>query len=40
MQYKANNYAHLFGMSGFSTELLKNHFVFYQSYVEHATALP
>jgi Fe-Mn family superoxide dismutase len=40
MQYKSNNYAHLFGMSGFSTELLQHHFVLYQSYVEHANELP
>ncbi len=33
MSYKANDYAKLIGMEGFSETLLKNHFTLYQGYV-------
>jgi Fe-Mn family superoxide dismutase len=39
MKYKSNNYAHLFGMKGFSTQLLENHFTLYQGYVDHTNGL-
>jgi len=40
MKYISNNYAHLFGMSGFSRQLLENHFTLYQGYVDHTNRLP
>src|SRR3970040_563983 len=39
MKYKSNNYAHLFGISGFSRQLLENHFTLYRSYVDHTNEL-
>lgn len=39
MEYKSNNYAHLFGMSGFSKQLLENHFTLYQGYLDHTNQL-
>lgn len=39
MEYKANNYDHLFGISGFSRQSLENHFSLYQGYVDHTNEL-
>jgi len=39
MNYKSNNYAHLFGMKGFSTQLLENHLTLYRGYVDHTNEL-
>src|SRR3989339_1941906 len=33
MNYEAKNFEHLFGLAGFSDELLKNHFTLYGGYV-------
>lgn len=39
MEYKSSDYGHLFGMSGFSRQLLENHFALYQGYVDHTNEL-
>lgn len=39
MKYKVKNYEHLFGMNGFSKELLQNHFTLYQGYVNNTNTL-
>lgn len=39
MAYEARNYEHLIGMSGFSEQLLRNHFTLYQGYVTNANKL-
>lgn len=35
-QYKAKNYCYLFGMKGFSDDLLRMHFTLYEGYVKNA----
>jgi len=39
MVYKPNDYKHLFGMNGFSNQILENHFTLYQGYVEQSNKL-
>ncbi len=39
MTYTAKEYAHLYGMAGFSETLLKNHFTLYQGYVTNTNKL-
>lgn len=39
MAYEAKNYEALFGMAGFSDQLLKNHFTLYQGYVNNFNKL-
>jgi len=39
MVYEAKNYDHLLGVSGFSDQLLKNHFTLYQGYVTNTNKL-
>lgn len=39
MEYKSKNYDHLFEMSGFSRQLLENHFTLYEGYVDHTNQL-
>ena len=39
MKYESKNYVHLFGMTGFSRQLLENHFTLYQGYVDHTNEL-
>lgn len=39
MTFKAKDYSHLYGMSGFSKKLLENHFKLYEGYVENTNKL-
>ena len=39
MEYKTKNYDNLIGLTGFSDELLKNHFKLYQGYVTNMNKL-
>ena len=39
MPYEAQNFDHLLGTSGFSDQLLKNHFTLYQGYVTNTNKL-
>jgi Fe-Mn family superoxide dismutase len=39
MKYRLNNYTHLFGIQGFSSQLLENHFTLYQGYVDHTNEI-
>ncbi len=39
MTYEPKLYTHLLGMSGFSDDLLKNHFALYEGYVKNTQAL-
>ena len=39
MAYEAKNFEHLIGLSGFSEQLLKNHFTLYQGYVNNTNKL-
>lgn len=39
MLYQPKNYDHLLGTSGFSDQLLKNHFTLYQGYVKNVNIL-
>ncbi|MEM2955714.1 MAG: Fe-Mn family superoxide dismutase, partial [Nitrososphaerales archaeon] len=39
MAYEAKNFEHLLGTSGFSDQLLKNHFTLYQGYVTNTNKL-
>jgi Fe-Mn family superoxide dismutase len=39
MEYQPKNFDHLFGLTGFSDQLLKNHFTLYQGYVTNANKL-
>lgn len=39
MQYEPKNYENLLGMSGFSDNLLKNHFTLYQGYVANVNKI-
>ncbi len=39
LPYEAKNFEHLFGTSGFSDDLLKNHFTLYQGYVSNTNKL-
>lgn len=39
MMYEAKNYDRLLGMTGFSDQLLKNHFTLYQGYVKNTNNL-
>lgn len=39
VKYKAKNYEHLFGVNGFSKELLQNHFTLYQGYVNNTNTI-
>jgi superoxide dismutase, Fe-Mn family len=38
-QYVAKDFSHLLGMSGFTDELLKNHFTLYKGYVQNTNLL-
>ena len=39
MSYKTKTYEHLYGLPGFSDELLKDHFTLYQGYVKNTNLL-
>ncbi|MCI0382212.1 MAG: Fe-Mn family superoxide dismutase [Chlamydiae bacterium] len=39
MEYRAKDYSHLYGMNGFSKELLQLHFALYQGYVKNTNLL-
>lgn len=39
MNYRLKNFDHLLGLSGFSDQLLKNHFILYQGYVTNFNKL-
>ncbi len=39
MHYEPKNFTHLLGMSGFSDELLQNHFTLYEGYVKNTNTL-
>lgn len=39
MAYEPKNFDHLFGIKGFSDQLLKNHFILYQGYVNNFNKL-
>lgn len=39
LNFEPKNYDHLIGASGFSDQLLKNHFALYQGYVKNVNAL-
>ncbi len=39
MDYEAKNFADLLGLTGFSNDLLKNHFMLYQGYVKNTNTL-
>ena len=39
MNYKEKTYEHLYGLPGFSDELLKDHFTLYQGYVKNTNLL-
>lgn len=39
MVYEAKNFEHLLGIGGFSEQLLKNHFILYQGYVNNFNKL-
>ena len=39
MAYEAKNFERLIGLNGFSDQLLKNHFILYQGYVNNTNKL-